>query len=206
MRSQISRVARLAICLGLAGCAHPQPPMPHYVAPAAGTPTARLMMRASLQPGESYGIYVFGGAQDCTQMQRVGFGSPTTHPDATTLPSDRLDTLEVMIFKPNNTVCRARFSFVPKSSHSYVFASSSQVGGCRASVLDATNPDAIQPEPTLRQRNVAGNACTPLAQSPLLSNMARSGSTDSAPGRDAPAAARAPDSVTDDDLKGLTGR
>lgn len=199
------------ICLGLASCAQLRPqgqaPVPYYVAPAAGTPTARLLMRATLLPGETYGVYVFGGAQDCTQLQRVGYGTVTQNPDATTLASDRLDTLELVIFKPNHFICRTRLSFLPKTGRSYVLTSTSLADGCRSSVLDATNPDAIRPEPSTRHRSQPGNLCAPLAQSPLLSSLPRSGSSDSAPERNAPSSGtRPPGAVTDDDLKGLTGR
>jgi hypothetical protein len=125
-------------------------------------------MRGTVEVGENYGVYLLDGGTDCTRPQRVGIGTATTNPSATTISAGTTKTVEILIIKANKTSCDVRWSFTPVASRSYLVSAASKSGGCAALVLDVTNPDAVKVEPSLRRRNVAGNACVPLAMSKLV--------------------------------------
>ena len=65
-------------------------------------------MRGSLEAGDSYGIYVMRGTEDCSQPQRVGFGNATTNPPFTTIPANQVNTIEALVWKANKTIYRVR--------------------------------------------------------------------------------------------------
>ncbi len=200
------RPGRLAALLLLALSACAQPPVVPYYAATAG-PTSRLLMRGTLEPGDAYGVYLLGGVQDCTQPQRVGTG--TANPAATTITANRLSTLDVVVTKSNRTFCRVRWSFSPRAGRSYLVAARGEPGGCSVSLLDATNPDDIRTELSARRRDAPGNSCIPLAAAKTVGELAAGPaiSTD----RQVPATRSSgsdvlPSAVTEDDLKGLTGK
>lgn len=151
----------LALLLGSAGCA--QSPITSYV-PATQGPTSRLLMRGQVEPGESYGVYLLASTHDCSQPQWVGQGTTGRHPEATQIPADRLHTLDVFVTRPNRSYCQARWTFYPTAGRSYLVAAQSDGGACSVSLLDASDPDRIRPEPSARRRDAPGNACVPLAQ------------------------------------------
>ena len=182
--------------LVLAGCAG-QPVSPYV--PEAIPQSARLLMRGTLQPGDAYGVYLFAGAVDCTQMQRVAYGLPGKDPAATRIPAERLTTLEVLVAKADRSACRMRWSFVPHAGRSYAVSASSRPGGCATLVMDVSDPDHPVLEPSLRRRDAPGSMCVALASTkPAGGNGAANAATSSS--------GELPSGVTDDDLRGLTGR
>lgn len=204
------RSGRLAalLLLALSGCAQ-QPVVPYYA--ATWGPTSRLLMRGTLEPGEAYGVYLLGGVQDCTQPQRVGTGTSEFNPPATTIVANRLSTLDVVVTKANQTFCRVRWSFSPREGRSYLVAARGEPGGCSVSLLDATDPDDIRTELSARRRDAPGNACLPLSTAKTLGELtARSQGIVAASDRPAPAprggSDMMPSAVSEDDLKGLTGK
>ena len=128
----------------------------------------------------------------------------------TTAIATGLQTAEVFVVKANRSVCRVRWSFEPAAGHKYLVTAATTPGGCRAQILDATDPHKIVLEPTSRRRDVAGRMCVPLAQTTRLgdaearASAAAVGEADlpiglAPPARDAPV-------VSDDDLRQLQGK
>jgi len=198
-----------ALLLALSACS--QPPVVPYSAATSG-PTSRLLMRGSLDPGDAYGVYLLGGVQDCTLPQRVGTGTAEANPAATTIAANRLSTLDVVVTKSNQTFCRVRWSFSPRAGRSYLVAARGEPGGCSVSLLDATDPDDIRTEMSARRRDAPGNACLPLAAVRTVGELtARSQGLTTGTDRPAPPSRNSgsevvPSAVTEDDLKGLTGK
>jgi hypothetical protein len=216
--SRLRAVATLSI---LAGCAHPVT-MPRYVAPPPSTATARLVMHNHLRAGDYYLVNVYADAQVCTGTQRVGTSQGAADPPATTLATDRWQTLEVMVLMPGNRYCVQRWSFVPRAGRSYSLTTTSSPAGCSALVYDASDPTAPRLETSLRKRNAEGRVCVPLATAtPILADKAPEESVVASDlpidsGAREPAAPRPPpappavngktsDQVTADDLRGLIG-
>lgn len=158
-----TRLVALGLAALLAGCAHP---IAKYV-PDASVPSAQLVMRGKLQPGETYGVYLFREPLSCTGVQQVGVGLVNVDPATTTIAAG-LTTAEVFLTKPNRAVCRVRWSFEPVAGRKYLVAAASTPTGCSARILDATDPHKIVPEPSLRRRDAAGRTCVPLAQTTTL--------------------------------------
>lgn len=182
--------------LALAGCA--QQPVTPYV-PEATSQSARLLMRGALQPGDAYGVYLFAGAVDCTQMQRVAYGLPGKDPAATKIPAERLTTLEVLVTKADRSACRMRWSFVPHAGRSYAVSASSRAEGCATFVMDVSDPDHPVVEPSLRRRDAPGSMCVALGRAKPVGDTGAANAAASSSGG-------LPSEVTDDDLRGLTGR
>ena len=180
------------------GCAHKPQPTPAYVAPPAGAATARLLMRGTLAPGDTYGVFLLG--DDCTRAQRVGIGNAQKNPDGTRITATGLSTLEVLVLKPTRDIYRVRLSFMPQAGHSYVVTTQSMAAGARALVLDATQPDAMKLEPTLRRRDVTGNACLTWANSRPIKLATQDATSDGASDLPIP---KARDNNVPDDLSGL---
>ena len=143
----------------IAGCAHP---LQKYVPHAAG-PRAELVMRGQVLPGESYGVYLFKDALNCTGLQQVGIGVARRDPETTAI-APGLTTAEVFLTKANKSICRVRFSFEPMASRKYLISTSSTPAGCTAQVLDVTHPHSIVREQSLRRRDVGSRLCVPLSQ------------------------------------------
>jgi hypothetical protein len=204
------RPGRLAalLLLVLSACAQP-PVVPHFAATSG--PTSRLLMRGSLEPGDTYGVYLLDGVQDCTQPQRVGTGTAESNPAATTIAANRLSTLDVVVTKSNRTFCRVRWSFSPRAGRSYLVAARGEPGGCSVSLLDATDPDDIRTELSARRRDAPGNSCIPLAAAKTVGELAARSqglatSTDRQPSAARSSGSELPSAVSEDDLKGLTGK
>jgi hypothetical protein len=199
----------IALCLAAlaAGCAQP---VPKYV-PATTGPSALLVMRGTVLPGETYGVYLFQEPQNCTGPKQVGVGNTNVDPATTSIVANRLSTTEVFLTKPNRTFCRVRWSFEPVAGRKYLLTASSTPNGCSARILDATDPHKIVPEPSSRRRDVGSRMCVPLAQTTTLGDAesrARTNSESDLPISAAPPATvsgTAP-SITDDDLGGLMGK
>ena len=215
---RVFRIAALSLCAAglLAACA--APPIPKY-APATSGSTAQLLMRGSVEPGETYGVYLFKEPRACAGLQQVGLGTASTNPPSTTIAAPGLTTTESVVIKPNRTICRVRWSFEPVAGRRYVVTTKSTPTGCVAQVLDATDPNKIVIEPSVRRRDVGGNACLPMEKTTTLADFAsrtRASSEADLPIPNAPAAPAAPParpalpgktpSVTEDELSGLTGK
>jgi hypothetical protein len=199
-------LAASAIALLLGACATP---VPKYVAAGSG-PRAQLVMRGNVLPGEAYGVYLFQDALHCTGLRQVGIGVTNRDPETTAI-TPGLSTGEVLLTKPNKTVCRVRWSFEPVAGRKYLVSTTSTPTGCTARVLDATDPHRIVAEGSLRRRDVGGKMCVPLAQT---TTMAEAESRAQAAGEaDLPIVAPPPRArteglppVSDDDLRDLKGR
>jgi hypothetical protein len=217
LHAVLKRLCAVAPVLTLVACAQPVTP---YVAPAPSAASARLMMRNALAGPDSYEVDVFDDAESCGGKQRVGTGNQNVNPKTTTIAAGHWETIEVVVSKPGRLVYHVRWSFMPAAGRSYLLSTSSKAGGCSAIVLDATNPDSIRIEPSLRRRNVGSNACVPIARAnPIrLTDQHDSGDTSDlpiAPENPAPAAPKPPatkatapkaaPAVTVDDLQGLIG-
>jgi len=198
-----SALASFAAVAALGGCSHT---IPKYVAPAAGE-RAQLVTRGDVQPGEAYGVYLFHDPRQCAGLREVGMGGAGRDPETGTIATG-LQTAEVFLVKTNRSICRVRWSFEPVGGHKYVVAAASTPGGCRAQILDATDPHNIVLEPSARRRDVGGRLCVPLAQTTRLGDAGSRIATVSesdlpiepAPPRAANASVPA---VSDDDLRQL---
>ncbi|HWH84779.1 MAG TPA: hypothetical protein VNU71_21335 [Burkholderiaceae bacterium] len=169
-------------------------------------------MRGSVQPGETFGVYLFQQPQSCTGLEQVGIGTASVDPATTTIVANRLSTAEVFLTKPDRTICRVRWSFEAVAGRKYLVTASSTPGGCAARILDATDPHKIVAEPSSRRRDVGGNLCVPMAQTTTVADAtsrARANSESDLPISAAPAAPAVPGrarGVTEDDLSGLLGK
>ena len=202
LRRSASPLLLAALLLG--ACA--QPPLARYQAPPSG-PTAKLLMRSTLQAGDSYGIFLADSANDCQGMRMAAAGSQKSgDPAAVAISALGVRTVEVYLSKADRSTCRARWSFYPTPGRSYLVSTKHTPEGCSAMIFDATDGDAMKIEPSLLRRDVPGNLCVPLAQSKSIAQLA----SQLAAGKPAPArasgAAQLPANVVDDDLKSLIGR
>jgi len=156
----------LAVATVLSACSHP---IAKYVAPVGAN--AQLVMRGDVQSGEAYGVYLFDDAAQCAGLRQVGLGVANRNPDTTAIATG-LQTAEVFVLKANRATCRVRWSFEPVAGRKYLVTAASTPGGCRAQVLDATDPHKIVLEPSSRRRDAAGRLCVPLAQTTRLADTA----------------------------------
>jgi hypothetical protein len=167
-------LALLGACANLPSGA-PAAPTPRYAPPTSG-PTARLIMRTQIEgTGVAYAVNVLADSDACGQRQiMVEFASATA----------------------DKRVCAVRWSFLPAAGKSYLLQSSFDGNRCTSMVLDATNPDAIRPEPSALRRNpTPDKTCVPLGQARALPTQTTgSGDATLSPG------------ANTDDLKGLIGR
>lgn len=184
------RLHALALVFCLAGCAHPVAPAP-YAAPLPSKATARLLMRGTLDAGDTYRLSVYQDAQSCTGGRVAGVGTASEDPQGTTLVAGMLQTVEVRLAKPARQTCTMNWSFIPVAGHSYLVSARSEPGGCASLVYDATRPDALHVEPTLRRRDAGRVACVPLSLSRAAAGAASAGGSKPA--------------VSEDDLQGLIG-
>lgn len=169
------RLAAAAALLTLAACAHrpapklgvrpaAAPSLTSYVVPSPSGNTATLVMRSQLASGNSYVVNVYAEAQRCDGRQRLGKRIGADDPTATALAAERWQTLEVVIAQPGNYTCTVRLSFAPRNARAYRMTTTSSDKGCRAVVVDATDPGEPQLESTLRYRIDGSQPCVPLAQ------------------------------------------
>lgn len=211
----------------LAACAwrpiqqHASTPVPRYVPPAPPQDAAKLSMKSSIPLGKSYVVDVLADTSTCTGRRRVGRSSGLIELSATSLATERWQTLDVIIVEPSS-YCWTRVSFTPRHGRTYQLAPRFADNHCNAYVFDTTDPEAPQLESSLRYRRSETASCVPLAsadridggQAPKVSVSATDLPTNPAP--DAVSASKAPrpaspvippsnDAVTDDDLNGLTG-
>lgn len=191
--------ALAVIAASLWGCATPPPKLPPYAVPA-GVPTAKLIMRGSVPAGDLFGVFVYDDAENCRGSRLAGAGGSTRNPNTVQLAANGMPTtVEFMLLKANKQSCTLRWTFTPAAGKSYLVNGIAYGAGCRANLLDASDPDAMKPPADLVRRNVSGQACMNLAQA----RAAGSGGTTG--GQDQGAAVLQP-SASSDDLKGLIGQ
>ena len=180
----------------LVGCATPAPKLPPYTAPA-GAATAKLVMRGAVPAGDSFGVLVYDDAENCKGGRLAGIGTSSRTPPTVALAAGGLTTVDFMLVKPNKDYCILRWSFTPVAGRSYlVNGSALGATGCRAALLDATNPDSMVGAAGAVRRNEKGNSCVPMAQARAATAGAAQG------GQDQGAAVLRP-GATADDLQGL---
>ena len=198
LRSCSAGVAVAAVALLLAGCANQRPRLPPYAVPS-GVPTAKLVMRGAVPSGDLFGVFVLEDAENCKGPRLAGAGSSTRNPATVPLKAGTLATVEFVLMRPNRDTCALRWSFTPQEGKSYLVNGGAYGAGCRASLLDASDPDAMKPPAGLVRRDAKGNACVALAQARAV------GQGDAVGGQDEGAAVLTPSANTDD-LKGLIGQ
>ena len=201
-RTFATTVASIALSALVGGCAttpSPAKPVPRYVAPTDGA-TAKLVMRGDVRGGV-YGVVAYDDAENCTGLRMVGSGSAGRNPPSTTLAADRLTTLAYMfVRKEPKQACVVRWSFKPMPGKTYLVSGTAGETGCgSARLIDATDPDQMREEPSAVRRNVAANACMPLAQSKSVVAAATAGGEINGEAVLRPGA-------TSDDLGGLIGQ
>lgn len=196
------RAARtIVLCVGppalLLGCAAPAK-APPYVVPA-GAPTAKLVMRGAVPTGDLFGVFVHEDAQNCQGPRLAGAGNSKRNPNTVPLAAGALTTVDFVLLRANKEACLLRWSFTPLAGKSYLVHGGAFGAGCRASLLDASNPDAMKAPEGIVRRNAAGNACVTMAQAAS----AAGGNTQG--GQDQGAAVLRP-GASADDLQGLIGQ
>ena len=194
--NRLALLATLSALLG--GCATPPPKLPNYTAPAAG-PTAKLVMRGAVPTGDAFGVLVYDDAENCKGARLAGAGNSVRNPTTVPLAAGALTTVDFMLVKANKESCLLRWSFTPVAGKSYLVNGGAYGGGCRAALLDATNPDSMAAPTGIVRRDAKGNACVPLAQ-------ARSVTTTTAQGGQDQGAAVLRPGANADDLQGLIGQ
>ena len=147
----------------LGGCATPTPKLPNYAAPA-GAPTAKLVMRGAVSTGDAFGVLVYDDAENCKGPRLAGAGNSIRSPTTVPLAAGALTTVDFMLVKANKESCTLRWSFTPVAGKSYLVNGYAYGSGCRAALLDATNPDAMAAPAGSVRRNEKGNTCIPMAQ------------------------------------------
>ncbi|HEY6512929.1 MAG TPA: hypothetical protein VI032_13170 [Burkholderiaceae bacterium] len=188
---RLALLATLSSLLG--GCATPSPKLQKYAAPA-DTPTAKLVMRGVVPAGDAFGVLVYDDAENCKGARLAGAGNASRNPTTVPLAAGGLTTVDFMHVKANRESCTLRWSFTPVAGKSYLVNGVGGATGCRASLLDASNPDAIVAAAGSVRRNEKGNACIPMAQARSI--------TTAQGGQDQGAAVLRPGADADD-LKGL---
>ena len=169
--------------------------MPNYTAPA-GAPTAKLVMRGAVPTGDAFGVLVYDDAENCKGPRLAGAGNSVRTPTTVPLAAGALTTVDFMLVKANKESCMLRWSFTPVAGKSYLVNGGAYGTGCRAALLDASNPDAMAAPAGSVRRNDKGNACVPMAQARSTTATARrAGKT-----RVLPCCARAPTPTTCKDL------
>ena len=141
----------------LGGCATPPPRLANYVAPA-GAPTAKLVMRGAVPAGDAFGVLVYDDADNCKGPRLAGAGNSVRNPATVPLAAGTLTTVDFMHVKANKESCTLRWSFTPVAGKSYLVNGAAVGAGCRAALLDATNPDAMVPAAGSVRRNEKGSA------------------------------------------------
>lgn len=193
-------VGTIVVCMGAAvlllGCATPAK-APPYVAPA-GVPTAKLVMRGAVPSGDLFGVFVHDDAQNCKGPRLAGAGNNTRNPTTVALAAGSLTTVDFVLLRSNKTTCLLRWSFTPVAGKSYLVNGGMFGAGCRGSVLDASNPDAMKAPEGIVRRDAKGDACVALAQARSTAVGATQG------GQDQGAAVLRP-GANADDLQGLIG-
>ncbi|HET7525155.1 MAG TPA: hypothetical protein VFK10_04365 [Burkholderiaceae bacterium] len=181
--------------LALAGCATPKPKLPTYSAPA-GAPTAKLVMRGAVATGDAFGVLVYDDAENCKGARLAGAGNSARNPATVPLAAGALTTVDFMLVKANKESCLLRWSFTPVAGRSYLVNGIAYGNSCRASLLDATNPDSMAAPAGAVRRDAKGNYCVPMAQARAT------GASTAQGGQDSGAAVLRPGANTDD-LQGL---
>ena len=194
------RWATVALAGALVGaCATPPKKaaqVPPYVAPA-GAQTARLLSRGAVNAGDAYGILVYDDAVNCAGPRIASAGSSSRTPKATEIEAGRTTTLDFLVAHPDKTSCRVRWSFTPTAGKTYLVSGALTTKGCRALVLDATDPDHMKAEGSAQRRNAGGSACSALVALPAAATLGGSEPTGEAVLRPGASA---------DDLQGLIGQ
>jgi hypothetical protein len=181
----------------VAGCATPPTKLPKYAVPD-GAPTAKLVMRGSVPSGDVFGVFVHDDAENCKGARLAGAGSSTRNPVTVPLAAGALTTVDFMLVKPNKESCLVRWSFKPEAGKSYLVNGMAFGAGCRAGLVDATNPDAMKAPAGIVRRDGKGTACVPMAQAAKPADSAKGG-------QDQGAAVLRP-AASADDLQGLIGQ
>ena len=188
---RLALLAALSWLLG--GCATPAPKLQTYAAPV-GAPTAKLVMRGVVPVGDAFGVLVYDDAENCKGPRLAGAGNIARNPTTVPLAAGTLTTVDFMHVKANKESCTLRWSFTPVAGKSYLINGIGSATGCRASLLDASNPDAMVAAAGSVRRNEKGNVCIPMAQARAI--------TTAKGGQDQGAAVLRPGANTDD-LKDL---
>jgi hypothetical protein len=130
-----------------------------------GSPSARLLMRGVMQPGEQFLVNVLDDAVQCKTPRRVGTGTAQKQPDAAQLAAGVLTTLDFVVIKAQRQRCLVRWTFTPVAGRSYALQGNSSATGCGAALIDVTQPDQLRPADGALRRNMGAEVCLPLSRS-----------------------------------------
>lgn len=155
----------LAAASVLAGCAQPPAAPIRDHAPESGPYAARLLVRGGLQPKDTYGLYLFDGAQQCVGARRLSVGNSESTAPSTLLRAERLATVQSFILTAERKTCGTVLSFLPRTGRTYVLTVRNDGKSCWTELYDATDPDNVNLELTVRRRDGGGQFCRPLAAS-----------------------------------------
>lgn len=157
------------------GCANPPAPAvqrPTTAASAATSakgPSARLLVR-TLQPGGgTASISTFEQPVACARRQvleRTSIADPPRSEFA--LRAGRLQTLSFLYVRGDRRGCELIVSFEPKANRTYLMRNRVLGDHCELELIDATNPDRPQLEPSTLRRERTGapggdDICRPIS-------------------------------------------
>jgi hypothetical protein len=182
----------------LAGCA----PTPLQLEPAARPtgPTARLLLRGAVPPGDRFAVVQLTDALMCQGPRMLIAGMPQKLPDPGALAAGVLTTLDFVILRGGKPSCGVRWTFTPEAGKTYLVQGMQMGAGCSARLLDASVADRPQPPPDAVLRTAPGQVCLPL-------DKARSAASDTLlQGGQQGADAVLNPKATDADLQGLIRR
>ncbi len=170
------RVFSLCMATGvLAGCAAPA-----YV-PPTGDNTAKLEVRANLNPRVTVSLFTYENGLTCSNRQLLNGGTPAAGGSASSVRLQNLDsrlkaeTVQTIdaFFSQSNFYCRIAVSFYAQKGRIYtarpgygdgkcfvlIYDTTASVGG----VLERTQTKRVNGEPLMD----AGNWCKPMAESEI---------------------------------------
>ena len=205
-----------ALALLLAGCAAaPGVPaaapaadglgaLPHYLAPTPGQPSARLLLRGSVQPGDRFAVLRHQDAVACQGAEVASEGGAQLPAPAVNIAAGALTTLEFVIARAGAPMTRCmNLSFTPVAGRSYLMQGMLVGDGCNVTLLDASRPDRPAPLPDALLRTAAGQRCMPLAQAAAMARARQANASPSGLGGQVDGEAVLNPRATAQDLQGL---
>ena len=156
--------------------------LPKATVPTAGTPAARLSVRATLVNNQQQaGLVQLVDQIKCQQPHLVGLAprSASANPSGGTSGSTgsatpeaplaftagQPVTLDGLVTDGSRAVWAVRWSFTPQANRHYLVQGVSLGSVCSAALTDVTQPDRPRTPEDLRYRSDPGKPCVPLEQS-----------------------------------------
>ena len=158
------RMLRVIALASLTSCANP----PNASAPSTATapsigPSARLLLRGAVSPGDQFALNQLTDTLQCKEPQRLSSGTAQRTPEPAMLPAEVLTTLEFQVLRAGQPSCAMRWTFSPRAGKTYLVQGLAGAG-CGARLLDVSSPERPQIPPDAVLRSLPGQACVPIAQ------------------------------------------